>query len=118
MGERDISTNIQDPKAKTPLKPHIEKTFTTISAAKKPCKFSEERMRKYHKQTCEKKNPQGFQKPWLGFQNGKRRNVREREREGACLLTIRVTFVKPFVTKHLLYINGALRRVRPLPITP
>jgi hypothetical protein len=47
-----------------------------------------------------------------------REGEREREREGACLLTIRVTFVKPFVTKHLLYINGALRRVRPLPITP
>jgi hypothetical protein len=46
MGERDISTNIQVPEAKTPLKPHIEKIFTTISDAKKPCKFSEERVRK------------------------------------------------------------------------
>ncbi len=46
MGERDISTNIQDPEAKTPLKPHIGKTFTTIPDAKKPCKFSEERVRK------------------------------------------------------------------------
>jgi hypothetical protein len=43
---REISTNIQDEEAKTPLKPHIEKTFTTISDAKKHCKFSEERVRK------------------------------------------------------------------------
>lgn len=45
--------------------------------------------------------------------------IGRKEKEiGDVRLTIRVSFIQPFVTKHLLHINGSFGRVWALPVAP